>query len=503
MSKVVRNIASGLLGKGAASIATLIFLPLYRPLLGNEAFGLIGFSVGIGMVFTFLVTALEPVIVREVARRKARGEGIWEVLRGQEYLCGGIMLALVAFSGLLARAGVGSLTIEELDPGIAVRAIQLVLVGLALEIGGRAHFVVLYGRQEHHLCAILTAARSWGEALGGYLVLLFTGDVLGFFWCLVIVRAILTMATALMVWRPMRECFWRFRVGLAAYRGLGGFALLNLLAAALSAGIVLTTQMIVGATLSLGLLGIYNIALIPSAAAANLAGQVGYSLLPRLCELQEGGSPAASLGSLLKGVSLHSLLATPLLTCIALFAGPLFLLWQRDAGIMSDLVPIGALVAAATIFNCAKDMILRLEFMHGRMRYAILGRALHLAIAIPAAWWAAAHFGLPGLGVAFLAFSVVECFGLGFLCLRAHGKSIRFTKWAVAGIGLPVVICGLVSLAVWGLGPGFRHGIPGAVLMLAISPPLVLLASPVLRASFLDLYRSAPLLRRVRRGTQT
>ena len=482
----------------------------YRPLLGNEAYGLVGFSIAIGLVISFVTSALEPVLVREVALRDARKESLANLIRGQEYIFWTLAVLLITLSGVLASATVKPLVMVELDRSVATQAIQLMLVSVALDLASRLYTAVLTGRQEHHLAAALMALRSWAEALGGYIVLRLTGDILSFFWCYLAVRALVLIISAFLSWRPVLDQIWVFRVGRDAFKGLGRFAMLNLIAAGCTCIYVFGLQQILGMTVGLGILGIYNLAMIPAAAAGNLAGNVRISLLPRLCELGETKSETEAYGSYFKGVELLALIATPVLVCIALLPESLFMIWQQgDLSIMPLLIPVGATLAASSIFITMTHMVSQLEFTKGRLQQLLIWRALPIVVLLPIAWYFAPRYGILGIARAHLVFAIAECFIMGFFCYRNYGDRQNYASWAVKGILLPTAICSAVAMSILCVAPWVNltiglsqmEGWPGMivatwapVLMLAISFPLVAISSPFIRESLLSIARRSRIL---------
>jgi O-antigen/teichoic acid export membrane protein len=175
-SRTRQNAVANLGGLIASNLCVFIFLPLYLPLLGKEAYGLVGLFSTLNLFFNLVDAAVGAGATREIARSSetAGANGLNQFLRAIELvyiaaaLIGGALL--IAFSPWAARHWLNpqSLSLQEVTV-----CLQLIGAILALRFLCGLYFGVLLGLQRQVVSSCFRVGQSFLSGAGAYLVLRF------------------------------------------------------------------------------------------------------------------------------------------------------------------------------------------------------------------------------------------------------------------------------------------------------------------------------------------
>lgn len=363
-ANILVNVSANVIGQAVAVLAGVVSVPIYLRLLGAEAIGLIGFSLGLQAVIRMLDMGLSSAVVRQMARLGGQ-EGRREELAGFyatfERLFGvaAIMIAgiTLALSPLIASRWLRG---EQLPQSSVTFAVAAISVQAALFFMGTLYHGALMGLERQVLFNRIRVAETCLSQFGA--------------------------AILLTAWLPRVEVLfgWQLAVSIAAVvvygrvtrtampgAGAGRFAMEHVRGvwkyAAGMAGITATGTVLVNMDkvllsrwLRLDSFGHYTLAFYAASLVGGLlVAPVFNALFPRACALVERGDAAAERG--LYHVALQSfvMLVWPVAAILWVFATPVLQLWIGEA----DAVAAAALVLPFLVAGVALNTLMVPAYM--------------------------------------------------------------------------------------------------------------------------------------------
>lgn len=400
-SRTRRNAVANLGGLIASNLCLFIFLPLYLPLLGKEAYGLVGLFSTLNLFFNLVDAGVGAGATREIARSsEASGtESLNHLLRAVELvylvaaLIGGVLL--VAFSPWAARHWLNpqSLSLHEVTV-----CLQLVGAILALRFLCGVYFGVLLGLQRQVVSNCLRVGQSLLSGAGAYLVLRFLSATpqAFFLFQLALVLATLFVA-AVWAWWLLPSPFhfalepdWKRLKSILRY-GMG-MTLTSLLAFALSS----IDKIMIGALLPLGDLGAYSIAANLNIAFAGIPAAIAVAAFPRLAQADAQEDHVALEHAFHAASRAMQMLVLPL-GAAAFIALPTALhLWLGDASLADRITPVTILLVFGTCLGALGQIPYQMTLAKGFSMYAVYQGLVALPLALPLTYISIKHFGLVG-----------------------------------------------------------------------------------------------------------
>lgn len=489
-----RNLVAGVGGSLWSALIGLAMVPFYLRYLGIEAYGLVGFFLGLQAVFQLLDLGLSPTISREVARAQALGDlaPARRLLRTLELFCWLVGVAAAAIIALSA-AWIGSewLSARQLSVTVIATAVALMgaVIGLRFPVG--LYNGGLQGAHKLAEASVINAAMATLAAVGAVVVLQISPRIEAYFgWQLVVAGCHVALArraawhalggrekTALDLDRVRQ--IWRFSAGMGIVTILGT-VLLQL------------DKIVLSQAVSLEAFGSYTLAGMGARALALLTTPVFGVIYPRLAAMVATGDQTGIRMTYRVGTRLLLALLMPLAVFVAAFAVELFTIWTDEPGLARAIeLPVIFLVIG-TALNAVMIVPYALQLAHGRSRLAAEIAGILILGFVPLLLWLVPQYGITGGALAWAALNLAYI-PLG--TVLTHRAMLRGTGlvWLIEDVAVP---CGIAAMIVGG-GSVALHGLElSPVTRLGLGALLVPLASLAILATSLPIRRE--LARRAR-----
>ena len=405
--RIFVNLSANLVGQSVALLAGVVCVPIYLRLLGAEAIGLIGFSLGLQAIIRILDLGMSSAVVRQVARlgdHAARAGELAEFFATFERLYAAAAAAIAVLALLLSPlVATHWLHAQHLSSGQIAFAVAAICVqGAALFMETVYHGTLIGLERQvrfNRIRVIETAAGPFGAVL---LLTVWVARVEVLFgWGLVVTLAALVAyaraaRAALPEGRPAGAfCFahvravWPFAIGMAGISTTGTI-LMNM------------DKVLLGRWLHLGTFGYYTLAFYAASLMNGLlVAPVFNALFPRACALADRADVAGE--GRLYHLALQGLVTMvwPVATILWVFAAPLLGLWVGDAGAAAAAAAVLPYLAAGFALNTLMVPAYMLQLAHA---WTTLGLRLNLvliAVFAPLLYALTVRWGLAGAAASF------------------------------------------------------------------------------------------------------
>ena len=488
------NISANVIGQAVAVLAGVVCVPIYLHLLGAEAIGLIGFSLGLQAIVRVLDLGMSSAVVRQIARlagRPAPGGELAEFFVTFERLfaaaAAAIAAVLLALSPLIAAHWLRG---QHLPPRTLEFAVAAFSLQAALLFMGTLYHGALMGLEHqvrfNRIRVVETCASQFGAVL---LLSLWAARVEVLFgWQLAVsVAALIAYARAGGRSLPSgrggaRFTFSHVRAVWAFAAGMAGIT---------ATGTVLVNmdKVLLSRWLRLDSFGYYTLAFYAaSLLGALLVAPVFNALFPRACALVERADAAGERR--LYHLAVQGLVAMvwPVAAIVWVFARPLLALWTGDAGAVAAAAAVLPFLVAGVALNTVMVPAYMVQLAHA---WTSLGLALNLvliAIFAPLLFLLTHRWGLAGAAVNYAVMQgAYVAAGLPLTHRRLLRDAFRsvVVRDLLPGIALCVAAVAALTVvrdAVVAAAPVARYGlIAAAWVALAAATAL---ASPELRPAF-------------------
>jgi len=463
VTRVKRNIAANLAGRGWAILLSFALIPVYIRYLGVEAYGLIGFYLTLTAVATVVDPGFGTTLTREFARL---GGGTPEpapatvpapgtpattprrpadLLRTLEVLTLAIAVAIAltvaALSPAIAR---GWLRADTLDPELLAQAIALMGVALAAQWPTPFYSGGLAGLQHQVTLNAILAIGATLRGIGSLLVLAFVAnDIRAFFAWQAVAFALQSMLMGAMLWRRFPGEARIARMRLDSLRGVARFTLGVWAITMLGTTAAQADKLMLSTLLPLVQFGYYMLAAAIASVATLLVGPIFSAVMPRMTELVAGGNPKEVTGFYHGASQLLAAVTLPIALTLIVFAPEALRLWTGDAAIAAAATPIVQALAAAAALNALVNTPYALQLAHGWTRLGVGMGVFNLALAIPSLWWGATHHGAVGAAVAY-ALVCLANLAIGMTLLHARYLRGEALNWLLRDTLPPALASALV-----------------------------------------------------------
>jgi len=405
--RMLVNVSANFVGQSVALLAGVVCVPIYLHLLGPEAIGLIGFSLGLQAVIRLLDLGMSSAVVRQVARladRPAQAGELAEFYVTFARLYAAAAVAIAALALLLAPLiATHWLHGQHLSPGQVSFAVAAICVQGAALFMETAYHGTLIGLERqvqfNRIRVVETAAGPFGAVL---LLTVWVARVeILFGWGLVVtLAALVAYARAARAALPGDRAAGRFRF--AHVRAVWPFAIG--MAGISTTGTILMNmdKILLGRWLHLGTFGYYTLAFYAASLLSGLlVAPVFNAIFPRACALADRADGVGERR--LYHLALQSLvtLVWPVATILWVFAEPVLRLWIRDASAAAVAATVLPFLAAGFALNTLMVPAYMLQLAHA---WTALGLRLNLvliAVFGPLLFLLTARWGLGGAAVNF------------------------------------------------------------------------------------------------------
>jgi len=435
------NLIANVLGRVAALIAAVGFLPLYLKHLGAEAFGLVGFFTALVSVVALTDIGLSATLSRELARLSAESCVVLmrDTVRTFELVYLGLMLTLALFL-YFAAPYIGSHWIQasQLSVESTIQSVRLMSVAATLQLASSLYQGGLIGLQRHVRLNVLqgTVALARGAVTLGVLRLVsataeafFITQATVSFFSLIWIRREVWVALGV----PSQRAQFRQTILASAWRYGGGMVVMTLTGTML----MQSDKFVLSRLLPIGLFGLYSlywtVAQLPG---SMISTPVQNTLFPRLTQLvadrdYTGLSHLYHLGS-----QALALLVLPVSAVIAAFSNELLTLWLGPETPIYSSAYVLSLLVAGSALSALTVVPYAMQLAHGRTRLPVLINSVAVLVFVPGLTLLVQRFGVNGAGFAWLTLNA----GYILLILLLMHRQILIgegLRWFVHGVAIP------------------------------------------------------------------
>lgn len=435
--RLARDIVAGTVSSLVAVVAGLVATPVYLSLLGQEAYGIVGFYITLQTVLTVLDLGLPVTLNRLVAKDSARNAptpiacGIIPLFWSEAAV---LLVVLAASSAYLAHHWLRLVTLE---PGYVMHALTAMAIALAARWPIAAYVAVLMGAKRIVLASGISIAMA---------VLTPAGAIVGLWW----LHLNLTFLFGWYAACGFAQAVWLHAAtrDLRASKARSGTALRSFVRESLpvaGTGVVgllfnQADKAILSYLVPLDAFGHYVLAGLIAGVMYAAVTPVSNALYPRFSELEACGR-WAELRRLYR-ISCHGLAA-------ALFPAALFLIvsgqalvsaWTQDPEVARSVAPLlGWLAAGAALHSVmfatyAFSQAVRLE------RLVLRINVQALLVSLPLTCLLAVLRGAEGAAQAWFL-SHAAYFAASAWQTHRRALPNEAAAWLIADIGVPALAC--------------------------------------------------------------
>jgi len=426
-----RALAASLAGTGTATLLQLIFIPVFVNLLGIEAYGLLGFYVGIFGAAQVLDIGLSPALNRDLAGLASRpgdAQAARNLVRSIEtgYLALGALLglALIALAPWFAD---GWFHDAELPRDTILAAFRWMGVLLAVQWPISLYQSGLIGLERQVDFNVVNVIAALAAHAGGALLLWSTGPSLPklIAW-LAAINFLRAAALGVLLWRGLPATPAQPRFEWAQLQRIAPYA--TGLAIGGAAGLLLAQldRFAVGRALPLADLGRYSLAANVILGMSQIAIAVYNVVFPRLSAVREA-RPRDLAAQFHVTAQIIGVLVVPIGLVLTVFATDVFTLWTGSAEQGAAIGPAAALLAAGSTLNALAVAPYALQLAARWTRASALLSVAQFLLALPLWWWLPMQYGLPGAAGVWL---IVNAVGLIVQAWVTFAHLLPGERWA-------------------------------------------------------------------------
>jgi O-antigen/teichoic acid export membrane protein len=501
MSRVAKNIAANLVGRGWTTALAVLFIPVYLRFLGVEAYGLIGFLATLQGVFSLVDMGLSTTLNREMARlsslpgRRRRQRDLLrtlEVIYWSVSLAMGVAVVLAAYPIALRWVNTEQLPLESV-----VTAIRLMGPIIALQLPFSFYQGGLMGLQRQvQVNAILIGTgtlRSGGAALILWLV---SPTIEAFFAWQLAVSVVQAALTAFVLWAQLGGVPMRTRVRWKLARSVSTYAAHVSGTAIVGALLTQADKVILSRLLPLTEFGYYVLAGTVASFLWAIIVPVNSALFPRFSQLYEAGDSGGLALLYHRATQLVVVAVFPVALTVAAFAPELVYLWTGDRTITANAALIVSLLVIGTAINALVSVPAYLQAAVGWPQLMLYANLCAAAIVVPSMIGMTMRFGPAGAAVVWIALNTAY---LVVTVPLMHRRLLprELGRWLRVDVAVPLAGAASVTLVGWRLAPVGAYslvtiGYIASVWLVAVS--VAGLLAPEIRS---QLYRCRARLSRV------
>jgi O-antigen/teichoic acid export membrane protein len=488
MSAFSKNVIANYVGKGWSGLMSLVFIPVYINFMGIEAYGLVGFFMTLQVVFSLLDMGLSTALNRELARSSAARHDAAitrDLVRTLEVVyCivgAGIAGLVAALAPLIANNWIKS---GSLSTQTVTGVIQLMGMTLALQWPFALYSGGLMGLQRQlplNAVTIMVSTLRWGGA--ALILWLVAPTIQAFFTWQVIVSAVQTLVTGIVLWkclpkasrparfdRQMLIKIWRFAAGMTG----------------ISAMAIILTQLdkiVLSKLLSLEVFGYYTLATVVASSLILLVNPIFSAVFPSFSQLVADDDHGGLKRRYHAVCQLVSVVVIPAAVVLALFSKEILLLWTGDSITAGNAHALISVLVIGTAINSLLHLPYALQLAHGWTKFALVSNVIAVVLLGPTIIWAATQYGALGAAITWVTLNCGYVF-IGMPMMHKRLLQGELKRWYLIDIGLPLL--GSLAVALLGrwLFPAHTSILTAVIWLLTISALTLLaaaLATPSLR----------------------
>ena len=405
------NIAANIAANVVIAVVFFVSVPLYLPLIGVEAYGLVGFFIASQSVLSVLDLGLSVMVTRELAVRIEHPEKASEsrdLLRSAEFIYWGIaaltILAWTLSVPLLVRfVNPLGLTAETLYYSFILMGVT---IGLQFPIG--LYSAGLYGVQKQALLSGVSVLFSLLRNLGVVAALHYLSATPQTFFAWFAVCAILQVPIlASCIWyilprAPGLPKFSRTLIG-QTWRFTAGIGFITLASVLL----IQIDKFVLARMLPLDVFGYYALAAVVSGALQWLVQPLFKAYFPQISKLKGTADTEMLARVYHQGCQLMAIAVFPISAVCIFFSWELMLLWQQNEKTASNTYVLVSLLVAGSSLNALIYLPYALQLAFGWTRLQLTALALGVVISVPLTIAAASNYGAVGAASVWIVLNIL------------------------------------------------------------------------------------------------
>lgn len=447
MSVLRQNIIANYAGQLWIAVMGLAFIPLYIRLLGLEAFGLVGFMLGMQALTLLFDLGLGGAMNRELARRAATG-GIpaGNLVRTLECI---IWPAALAFAVLFWAASswlAGSwLHLQQLQPERAASVLAIMGLAVALQLPCSIYNNGLAGLERQTRLNVVNAVFATLRYAGVLPLLYWVSPTLEVYaWWSVLVGLLQALTLAFVLWRLLpagAASTARFSRGELrdTARFAGGLMTIMVFAVTVSQ----IDRIVLSYMRPLSDLGYFTLAMSVAAGLGRMVQPMFNALYPRFSRLVSAAAWLELSQLYHLGSQLLSVVVASVSVMLMFFARDVIYLWSGDAATADTVALPLIILVAGSACNGLMNTPYALQLAHGWTRLAAVSNFVALVVGIPFCIWAVDGYGIVG---ASLLWFCINCGNLIIGIPLMHRRLMRheMQRWYLHDLLPPILASVLV-----------------------------------------------------------
>lgn len=452
-----RNVAANYVSQIYVTLVGLLILPVYLTLMGDEAFGLIGFFLLVQACFALLDLGLTPTVGRESARSRA---GVIDSLTFRRlFRALGCIFAGVAFFGgatlfLYANQIATSWLNITAIPLREVRiAVQVMAISVALRWMGGLYRGVLTGTER------LVWLSSFNILFATFRFVLVV-PVMWHFGATPVVffvhQLLVAIVEALVLWWRVRSLLPSLPTdsapigwSLAPILPVLNFSLIIAFTTSVWVLVSQLDKIVLSKILSLAEFGFFTLAVTAAGGVMTVSGPISNSIMPRLAKLHAEGRHDDLLRIYRRATQLVVIIAGSAAVTLSYYATEVIYAWTGDQALAKEVGPVMRLYAIGNGFLAVSAFVYYLQYAKGNLRYHFIGNCGLVALLIPMLILAATKYGALGAGYVWMAVNALYFFlWVAYVHHRLEpGIHVKWLAHDVLRIIFgPVVLLSVISL---------------------------------------------------------
>ena len=381
------NILANFAGNGLVAIVSIIALPFYLPLIGIEAYGLIGFFAAFQAILSVLDLGLGVTITKELAVRSAisgDSSGPRDLVRTSEAIYWGMAIVIGSLGLAFAPQLVRFVNPEILTPETLRDCFLLMSFSLALQFPMGLYSSGLYGLQRQAAVSVIGVLFALIRNFGVLAVLLWVSSTpRAFFGWQVLVSATHTMTLATVLWTALpasnrRAQFnkdvlkesWRFTAG------IGAISIVSVL-------VTQVDKVVLARILPLDAFGYYSIAAVISGGLQRLVQPVFQAYFPKLSQLTAMSETLPLRDAYHKGCQLMAVIVMPISAVLIFFSREIVSLWQRNDETVTNTYVLVSILVAGSALNSLIFIPYALQLASGWTKLHLFAVSSAVIVAVP------------------------------------------------------------------------------------------------------------------------
>lgn len=397
------------------AVIGVVFVPIYIRYLGMEAYGLIGISAAIFLIFALSDFGFSAALTREMARGWkdtgdiAAGRSVLETLT-RLY----IPLAVI-FGGIVVIAApyiaAHWITSKNLPTSVVETSIRLIGVIATLQLVGVFYSAGLLGLQKHVLANLFGMGTATVQVAGTVMLLAwYDADIVGVFWWQAGVTGVNALVlgitvSALVPGRGTVNGFDRAtfrRIRRFAF-GMSGISLLSIV-------LTQTDKVVLSRLLNLEDFGYYSLGVLVAMSLRKLFGPLFAAVYPRFTEIVRANDTPALTHAYHLTSQAMSVVVLPASLLIILFSAEVVFVWTGDAQIANRVHLLISLLVTGTALTGLTQTPYALQLAHGWTKLALVTNTISAVVFVPAVYLLGKFYGGEGAALAWLALNLVYAF---------------------------------------------------------------------------------------------